>query len=56
MLFCICGGFEIFGIVALFGWIMRKIRNIRKKHDAGECCELEHVDQEDSEGPTELLG
>lgn len=55
MLFCICGGFEIFGIVALFGWIMRKIRNIRKKHDAGECCELEHVDQEDVEGHT-LLG
>lgn len=26
-----------------------------KKHDAGECCELEHVDQEDVEGHT-LLG
>jgi hypothetical protein len=43
MLFCFCGGLELFGIVAVFGWIWRKVRKLRKKHDTGECCELEHA-------------
>ena len=46
MIFCFCGGLELFGIVVLFGWIMRKINKIRKKHDTGECCDLEHVGDE----------
>lgn len=50
MLFCFCGGLEIFGIVAVFGWVWRKIRKLRKKHDNGECCDLEHV-EEDENGP-----
>ena len=43
MILCICGGFELLGLFALFGWVVRKIRNMRKKHDTGECCDLEHV-------------
>jgi hypothetical protein len=26
---------------------MRKIHKIRKKHDTGECCDLEHVDYDE---------
>jgi hypothetical protein len=35
---CICGGWEILGIIALIGWCINKVRNVRNNvHGKKEC-------------------